>query len=331
MTTIAVTGAAGATGWRVIQRLANDPRVSAIRAADRVYIRPTDKIEPFQIDIASADLGPLLDGADSVIHLAEDRDLDRVLAKAHKHGCNHAVVISSAMVYGAQADNPVPLTEMHPIRFEGRLRYAAQKLNLEEQAHKWVANTGGSLAILRPASTVSEQGSAYVTRVLRASTCLRTQDTEPPVQFLHYDDLASAAAHVAIQRESSVFNVAPDGWIGPEIFSDLVSEVDLRWIAPLEPVQRRISRLKRWSSVDRALAPYVSFSWVVANDRILETGWRPAFTNEESFVMSSPVGWWNRGPLRYRQEVALTGVGLVGVGLAAGGLYVARRIFKSRN
>ena len=49
--------------------------------------------------------------------------------------------------------------------------------------------------------------------VTRRAAGMRAGDNDPPMQFLHLDDLASAVEHVRRGRLSGAFNVAPDGWI----------------------------------------------------------------------------------------------------------------------
>jgi hypothetical protein len=65
--------------------------------------------------------------------------------------------------------------------------------------------------------------------------------------------------------------------------------------------------------------------WVVANDRLEATGWRPTSSNEESFVAVNRPGWWSSLHGRRRQEVALAGlVGGVGAIVALVVLLVRR-------
>ena len=55
--------------------------------------------------------------------------------------------------------------------------------------------------------------------------------------------------------------------------------------------------------------------WVVANDRLRETGWAPAHTSAEAFVEADPGGPWTRLTPRDRQVLALGGIGALAVSL----------------
>lgn len=339
MISIVVTGASGAVGQRTVRQLAADSSVERIVALDRVPF-PTKhaKVESHRVDLLVEDLGPLLVGSKAVIHLAEDprrvddaglaeHMLNRVLDGADAAQCRRLVLLSSATVYGAHADNPVPITESQPLRPVEALGFAVAKQRLEAKAQAWAEEVGTSLAILRPTTTLSERGASWVARAMRAATVVRSDQVDPPVQFLHHDDLASALSVVARRDLEGIFNVAPDGWIGSEVFRDLVGGPQVRVSRALSD---RIFQAGRTYGIGRTPAgiePYTRYSWVIANDRLRAAGWVPAFSNEEAFVLGTPAPPWAVSAQR-RQELALAaaGVGIAGVAAIAAG--ITRRLVR---
>jgi nucleoside-diphosphate-sugar epimerase len=318
--------------------LSCDPAVERVWAIDRLPQPTVAGADMIAADVTDPSFPAVLSGATSLVHLAEDLShrsdemgavatLEQVLQGAEEVGCGHVVLVSSAMVYGAHADNPVPLTEHHRPRPVRALRYATSKLRIEETALAWSARTGMEVAILRPTTTLSERGVSYVSRAMRSAMSLRPAMVEPPIQFLHHDDLVAAITKVAVDRWGSVFNVAPDGWIDPEVFGDLLAE-ELAWPEPLEDMRVRAARLVRRRKVDRALTAYVSHPWAVANDRLRRTGWKPKFSNEEAYVLGTPEPMWRRYASRRRQELALGAGGAAAIGAAAGIGLVARRLMR---
>jgi nucleoside-diphosphate-sugar epimerase len=340
VSTVAVTGAAGSVGRRVIRLLAADPAVKAVKAFDRITFPTIDpRVESHQVDVASAAMVELLDGCDSLIHLAEDPGrrtdaalalsiLNRVLDATEQAGCGHVVLLSSALVYGAHPDNPVPLTEAHPRRPVTALAYATAKAQMEQAAERWAASSGAELAELRPTTTLSERGVSYIAGALRAATSLRPEQLDPPVQFLHHDDLASAAALVAARRLSGIYNVAPDGWIGSERFRTLQGEAELRWPEPINDIRVKVARLIRPRALEPGLDQYVAHPWVVANDRLRSAGWVPGITNEEAYVLGNPPPLWRSFTLRRRQELALGLAGTATVGAIAAAGLLGRRFLR---
>ncbi|MFQ5557994.1 MAG: hypothetical protein ACE5GB_10875, partial [Acidimicrobiales bacterium] len=149
---------------------------------------------------------------------------------------------------------------------------------------------------------------------------------DPPVQYLHADDLAEAVAVVVDADHDGVLNVAPDGWIPPDGLADLEGPTPrLRvpaWAA------RAVSAL-RWraglSPTPPGVVPYTTSSWVVANDRLRALGWSAVHTNEEAWVVSHEPGPLERIPARRRQEVALAlAVGSVAAVLVGLGVLIWR-------
>ena len=118
---VVVTGAASALGRRVTSLLAERDDVGDVVALD---LRSGPGID--QLDLVTADLSAAFAGATAVIHLAsvfgpavEGPEIEdavevamarRVLAAAHEAGATRVVLLSTAMVYGAWANNPVPLS-----------------------------------------------------------------------------------------------------------------------------------------------------------------------------------------------------------------------------
>jgi hypothetical protein len=72
------------------------------------------------------------------------------------------------------------------------------------------------------------------------------------------------------------------------------------------------------SSTPSGAVPYTMFPWVVANDRLRAAGWKPASTNEETYVAGTRAGPWATLNARRRQELglAVAVVGVIGVVVA---------------
>ncbi|MEM7326040.1 MAG: hypothetical protein AAF531_23335, partial [Actinomycetota bacterium] len=73
------------------------------------------------------------------------------------------------------------------------------------------------------------------------------------------------------------------------------------------------------------LEPYVSWPWVVSNDKLRLVGWEPHFTNEEAFVAGTPPPLLASINPQRRQELALGAAGAVGAAALGAALWVIRR------
>ena len=341
MRTIAVTGVSGFVGQRLLRILDRDPdvrRVVGIDARDPRF-RPA-KLAFHRVDLASADLKPLLDGADVLVHLAwsvepaHDTDLlarvnvdatRRLLDAAGSVGIRHLVFTSSAMVYGAWSDNPVPLTEDALVRPNPGFSYAAQKAEAERLVGDWKVDHPGSTAtVLRPAAVPAAAGSGWLMRVWRGPL-LRVRGAPPPVQFVHEDDLAEAVAVGARDRLDGVFNVAPDGWIAGEDARALASSLRVSLPERLVRSIVEVGWRTGMSDVTPAVLPYTCHPWVIGNDRLRASGWSPSHSNEEAFVASAELPPWRAYLARHRQEVALVATAAVIVAAVSGAVAIVRR------
>ncbi len=204
---------------------------------------------------------------------------------------DQVVVVSSATVYGAWANNPVPLTEDAPLRPNPEFAYAVHKAQVERLVTDWAdAHAEASVAVLRPALALAEDGAGWITRCLTGAAGIRAGDNDPPMQFLHLDDLASAVEHVRRERLSGPFNVAPVGWIPGDTARALVGDGPR-----LHLPDGAATRLAEWSwrmrlgPMPPGLVPYTQYPWVVASDRLRASGWEPRWSNEEAFR-----GWSRR-------------------------------------
>ncbi|HKA05252.1 MAG TPA: hypothetical protein VKD67_13025, partial [Acidimicrobiales bacterium] len=128
-------------------------------------------------------------------------------------------------------------------------------------------------------------------------------------------------------------NVAPDGWIPGDIVREL-SGVALRPALPARlarPLARGRWRFQR-GPIPPGLEPYTTYPLLVANDRLKATGWRPRYTNEQTYVAGTEARWWTMLSPSRKQELALTGAGVLVAGVAtATGLAVRTAVRRSRH
>ena len=231
-------------------------------------------------------------------------------------GARHVVVVSSALVYGAWDNNPVPLTEEAVLRPDNEFAYARQLASVEQMADEWRrAGDGRTVSVLRPVVSLAANGTSGLSRALAAGMGQRFAVDDPPAQFVHLDDVASAVILAALGEIDGVYNVAPDGSIpaatvralsgaAPRLqLPDRVSEVlgSLRW------------RFQR-GPIPPGLRSYTRSPWLVANDKLVALGWRPTVTNEQVYVEGTEAKWWTMVTPKRRQELAL---GVMGFGVGA--------------
>ena len=337
---VVVTGAAGPLGRRLCARLAADDGVTDVLALDRLAAPAGDR----PVDLLTADLEPLFEDVDCVIHLASvfgpalDDDPEvlaaadvtmarRVLDAAAATGVGHVIVLSSATVYGAWANNPVPLTEDSPLRPDPAFPYAVQKAEIERLVGEWREDHPAVTAtVLRSALPVAEEHVGWLAKALLLAGVVRRPDADPPAQFLHLDDLVAAIDRARLDRYDGTLNVAPDGWLTPTEFRELAGgAAKVRapgwFVDKLNSLRWRL----RLAPAPPGAQAYATGSFVVANDRLRATGWEPTQSSAEAYVGAVPAGPWATVSPGRRQELALGVAGAAGLGLVVGAVLLVRR------
>ncbi|MGH9121516.1 MAG: NAD-dependent epimerase/dehydratase family protein [Acidimicrobiales bacterium] len=326
MTAVVVTGAGGAVGRRVVQLLASRDDVERVVAVDTRPLGPLpDGVEALTLDLGEARTAPAdpapdrleaaLAGAACVIHLAWRIDptregeniatLTHVLSAADRRGVPGLVHLSSATVYGAWADNPVPLGEGAALRPNPGFAYGMEKAEAERLVAEWAeGHPEVGVVVLRPAVTVGERVHPLYT-ALGTTRVTGSGESTRRVQFLHVDDLASAVVVAWAEGLRGVYNVAPDGGVGEltarTLASRLTTNIPPRVSAAGEAISWNLWR----RGIPPEVRPYCRHAWVVAPDRLRAAGWEPGYTSEEALVVSDTRHHWDDLPPAIRQNANL--------------------------
>ena len=188
-------------------------------------------------DVRDPALAGRLAGVDVVVHtdldLAPDsehrarrafnvRGAQTVLTAAAAGRVGRVVLVTSAMVYGARADNPVPLAEDTPLAADIDSSVAGDLLEIEQLARRSPrAHPGMELTVVRPAALVGGEIDTIVTRHFEAPRLLTVKGAAPRWQFCHIDDLVSALELAVTGEVTGEFAVGCDGWLEQEQVCEL--------------------------------------------------------------------------------------------------------------
>jgi nucleoside-diphosphate-sugar epimerase len=299
--TVWISDGSDGLGRRVLERLtASEVLVQADLADSAVLVW-----------LASAD-------ADSRARRRQSATEGFTTALASAPNARHLVLVSSALVYGAWANNPVPLTEEAVLRPDVEFVYARQLGAVEQLADEWrLSQDGRTVTVLRPVVSMAADGTSGLAAALAAGMGQRFGEEDPPAQFLHLDDLAAAVVLSAEQCLDGVYNVAPDGWVAGERVRALAGAV------PRLKLPDRLSEVLgnlRWrferGPIPPGLRSYTRWPWLVANDKLRREGWRPTVTNEQAYVEGTEAKWWTMVSPKRRQEIALGGLVALVLGIA---------------
>lgn len=322
-----VRGVRSPLGWRVADVLAGVSGISVVVASGDAPANPSIGTFDAIVDVGVADHDLLGRRGASVTAGAHD-----LLIDADRLGVERLVVLSSALVYGALANNPVPITEDAVLRPDTTFVFARQLAAAEEAIEAWRAGSPDrSVAMLRPAVPLAADGTSSIARALTAGFGQRFGESAPGAQFVHHDDVA-AAVSLAVERTlDGVYNVAPDGSIPGEQVRALSGQ---RFQLPVPDRLADVVGALRWrfqrGPIPPGLRSYTRESWIVANDKLRAEGWTPTVTNEQAYVEGTEAKWWTMITPQRRQEIALAAMIGALVAGALVGVVMGRRWWRRR-
>jgi len=296
---VAVTGAAHDLGFALTARLARSDRFSRVIAIDDHRGDLTGVIWRM-VDVRDPMLAARLTGIDVIVHtdldLAPDSDVrarraynirgaQTVLTAAAAGGVSRVILVTSAMVYGAHHDNPVPLAETAPLNADPDGSVVGDFMEIEQLAERSPrANPGTAVTVVRPAALVGEGIDTLITRHFEAPRLLTVKGCAPRWQFCHVEDLMSAVELAATGAVTGAFAVGCDGWLDQDEVEELsgLRRIEL----PAGVTFATAQRLHRAGITPAPVADlhYVVYPWVVDCATLRQAGWRPLVTNTEALA-----------------------------------------------
>jgi UDP-glucose 4-epimerase len=301
---VVITGATGNVGTSLVEALGPEPEVGEIVGISRR--RPElrrDKVRWVQADITSAELGPLFEGADAVVHLAwaiqpshDQETLERinvfgsrrVLAAVAAMGVPALVHASSV---GAYSPGPKErrVDESWPTEGISTSPYSRHKARVERMLDEFeVENQRTRVVRMRPGLIFKAEAASEIRRLFAGPLLPRfllrpglipIVPKLPRLRFqaVHSADAAEAYRQAIVRDVSGAFNLAAEPVIGPSELARVLRSrpvpvppgllrgaADLTWRLHLQPAD------PGW--IDLALGVPLMESARAAR----ELDWRPA-------------------------------------------------------
>jgi UDP-glucose 4-epimerase len=304
-----ITGGSGYIGTRLVDLLSRREDTERIVICDLVPPRGyKPKTEFERLDVRDRDaVRSLVERSkpDALVHLAfilnpsHDEHLmyevdvngtQNVLDAAAEAGTPQVLVTSSATAYGAFPDNPVPLTEDHPVRGVAGFAYARDKTESDRLCQLWAKNHPDRvMTIVRPCIVFGPNVDNYIVRfwTKQPFAVEAGGNLDQRIQFVHEDDVVEAVTALLLGRHAGAFNVAGAGDMTTRECAELIG-------SPIRKMPLRAYRaLARamWSAhLSEAPPGQIAFGiypWTVSTEKLERTiAWRPAHTSRETFEIT---------------------------------------------
>jgi UDP-glucose 4-epimerase len=309
VTRYAITGSSGYIGSRVVRHLLDSEPDCRIVGIDVRPPRVTDpRLEFHERDVRDAAIGGLFDGVDALLHFAfvldpfyderEMTDIDlggtrNVLQAAKKAGVPYILATSSTTAYGALADNPVPLVEESPLRAAPSFVYAHDKRLMDEMLSTFARrNPSTKVCVIRPCIVLGPTVSNYIAATMLALPIGALLDgADPPMQFVHEDDLAALIVLCLSRRASGAFNAVGEGTLHSSELTAMQGKRAMR--VPAAPVRAATWLIWKSRLLSFALPPgtldFFHFPWVASGEKAKrELGFSPRYSTADCFSQILP-------------------------------------------
>jgi len=274
-----------------------------VRTVARGDVAPHPRVVHTRADLRDGAARRALEGVDVLWHLgaqvwrgAEQADVNiggtaNVLAARPAH----VVFASSAAVYGAWPDNPVPLAESDAPRPNAACAYARQKLEGER-----LAGDAAPAAVVRVSAVLGPHADRRVARATRGYRVAVPATRAPlALQFLDEDDAAGGLLAAGMATTAGTWNLAPADWLDARAIASVsggrVLRLPLRAALVASEAAFRLRVLP--FGADRAclLGGPLALSSARARD---DLGWTPLRTSAQ--VLAAVLG---QGSRRYIRQV----------------------------
>ena len=231
---IALFGTESQIGRALYPRLAASTRIKKIVALD---LKPRSEYPgnavSYRIDLSRPEIfAPLVqifekEGVDTVVHMAflnhpkpddayihdfESIGTMQILAAAAEAGISKLIVQSSSFVYGALHDNPIYLTEQHPLRGDKRNPLIREMVDVERQIAAFARNHPDiCTTVLRMATIMGADADNYLWKHLKFPAVTTVMGYDPLWQGLSVEDAVAAFMHITLNDLPGAYNYAAPG------------------------------------------------------------------------------------------------------------------------
>jgi UDP-glucose 4-epimerase len=305
MKNIAITGISGYIGTRLLEQFDGDGGITKIIGIDnREPQGRSTKLKFYQHDIREPfDKIFIENNVDTAIHLAfvlrptretktvHQIDVDgmaNLIDACRQAKVKHIIYLSSHTIYGAHADNPVPLTEASPVRPTQSFQYSKDKGDAEAMLRDFMeSHSDIKVTILRACPVIGPNAvGTPPTIMFKPLVMVGVIGCDPPMQFVHEDDLKSLIGLMVEREEGGIFNVAGDGALK---YSEVARRLNKK-LLKLPGWMLKFFISMSWATHLQSASPaggmeFIKYMPVVSTEKVTrELGFRFRYTSEETLV-----------------------------------------------
>jgi len=300
---ILITGCSGYLAQRLIEACRGNPDVEWLGGIDVRAPLNTEGLHFFPLDVRSPDIALLLqqNNVSTVVHLAWvfnpthepnlEYDVDvagsiNVLDCVSKTGTKYLIYLSSTTSYGPHPDNPEIFDEQYPRRGHSGYLYAKYKAEVDHLMLDFIAkHPDQRMFVIRAPIVLGPNTRNIVTQMIELPVLIGIRGYDPPMQFIHEEDLRRLLIWAVKHRPAGVFNITGRGTIR---YSGIVNHLrkNAVWL-PSWLIYPALHLM--WSCRLMPFPPsildFIRYPWVADGQKFLEAyDFLIEHTSEEAFL-----------------------------------------------
>lgn len=301
---ILITGCSGYLAQTFIDACINTPHVEWLGGIDvRPPKNPSDHLHFSSLDVRSPEIATLLkdNQVTTVVHLAWifnpthnpdfERDVDvegsrNILDCVQKAGVPYLIYLSSTTSYGPHPDNPEIFDENYPRRGHHGYLYSKYKAEVDDMMLDFMnRNPQQEIFVARAPIVLGANTRNVVTQMTELPVLVGVRGFDPPMQFIHEQDLQRLLKWAIHSKPKGIYNVTGPGTIR---YSEIMKHLKKPsvWIpsALIYPALSTLWRL-RLVPFPSSILDFVRYPWVASGEKFLAAyDFKPEFTSEEAFL-----------------------------------------------
>jgi UDP-glucose 4-epimerase len=237
---ILITGCSGYLAQRLIDACNENSEIEWLGGIDVRPPQNTEGLHFFSLDVRSPEIETLLrqNHITTVVHLAwvfnpthepnleYDVDVEgskNILQCVKQARVPNLIYLSSTTAYGPHPDNPLIFDENYPRRGHPGYLYSKYKAEVDQLMLDFMAaNPDQEMFVIRAPIVLGPNTRNVVTQMTGLPVLIGIRGIDPPMQFIHQQDLQRLLIWAVKRKPKGVFNVVGHGTIQ---YSDIVKHL----------------------------------------------------------------------------------------------------------
>ena len=288
---IAITGGSGYVGSCLIKKLEKEAWVDSILSLDinpptanlhqKTTYRVHDLVNPFD-DLMTKFKPDVLIHLSFVLKPTRNREKTEkvnlqgtlnALSAAEASKAKQFIYFSSTTIYGAYPDNPIWLNENSLIRPKSRFQYAVDKAKSEFLIEKFASNNRSlKILILRGCPVMGPNANNFISRAFQKPLLIGLSNYDPPMQFIHEDDVVNLMEFAMLNEISGTYNIAGEGTITWSEMAKLIRAKMISLPTFLLSLLTEISWQTRIQSESNSSGlDFIKYRWTASTQKLKES------------------------------------------------------------